>query len=175
MGWCLQIRHENSLDALPMPLWLLSSDALAIAQGHSFCGCSPMGFQPCSTLGEKIDWMEAVDPSLTGAVELWMGEVEGVIRRTLHKLAGLALAAYATTQRSKWILEWPGQLVLNCSQVCPALVWSPYCACHYPRVSLSCWSLLAVFLISAHLRCAESSCIAAISEPTAHSVVTSAV
>ena len=58
-----------------------------------------------------------MDPSLTGAVELWMGEVEGVIRRTLHKLAGQALAAYATTQRSKWILEWPGQLVLNCSQV----------------------------------------------------------
>lgn len=68
-------------------------------------------------VGEKIDWIEAVDPSLTGAVELWMGEVEGVIRRTLHKLAGQALAAYATTQRSKWILEWPGQLVLNCSQV----------------------------------------------------------
>ncbi|DBB17910.1 TPA: hypothetical protein ACH3X3_002922 [Trebouxia sp. C0006] len=70
-----------------------------------------------SVEGEKIDWIEAVDPSLTGAVELWMGEVEGVIRRTLHKLAGQALAAYATTQRSKWILEWPGQLVLNCSQV----------------------------------------------------------
>lgn len=68
-------------------------------------------------VGEKIDWIEAVDPSLTGAVELWMGEVEGVIRRTLHRLAGQALAAYATTQRSKWILEWPGQLVLNCSQV----------------------------------------------------------
>ena len=61
--------------------------------------------------------METVDPSLTGAVELWMGEVEGVMRRTLHKLAGQALAAYAVTDRSKWILEWPGQLVLNCSQV----------------------------------------------------------
>ena len=47
-----------------------------------------------------------------------MGEVEGVIRRTLHKLAGQALAAYAVAERSKWILEWPGQLVLNCSQVC---------------------------------------------------------
>ena len=51
-----------------------------------------------------------------------MGEVEGVIRRTLHKLAGQALAAYATTQRSKWILEWPGQLVLNCSQASPAFM-----------------------------------------------------
>ena len=71
----------------------------------------------CHNIGEKIDWIEAVDPSLTGAVELWMGEVDGVIRRTLHKLAGQALAAYAVTQRSKWILEWPGQLVLSCSQV----------------------------------------------------------
>ena len=48
-----------------------------------------------------------------------MGEVEGVMRRTLHKLAAQALAAYAVTDRSKWILEWPGQLVLNCSQVLP--------------------------------------------------------
>ena len=86
--------------------------------------------------GEKIDWIEAVDPSLTGAVELWMGEVEGVIRRTLHKLAGQALAAYATTQRSKWILEWPGQLVLNCSQVCPATAWSPYLYCRKEKTTL---------------------------------------
>ena len=69
--------------------------------------------------------MEAVNPSLTGAVELWMGVAEGVIRRTLHKLAGQALAAYAVTQRSKWILEWPGQLVLNCSQVNPKCLRLP--------------------------------------------------
>lgn len=74
-------------------------------------------FVGLSLVGEKITWIEAVDPSLTGAVEVWMGEVEGVMRRTLHKLAGQALAAYAATERSKWILEWPGQLVLNCSQV----------------------------------------------------------
>ncbi|KAK9812825.1 hypothetical protein WJX72_004356 [[Myrmecia] bisecta] len=67
--------------------------------------------------GEKIEWVESVRPSSSGAVEVWMGEVEGVIKRTLHKLAGEALAAYATTERSTWILQWPGQLVLNCSQV----------------------------------------------------------
>ena len=88
--------------------------------------CSGAGARPTVTCfcsaGEKIDWIEAVDPSLTGAVEVWMGEVEGVIRRTLHKLAAQALAAYAATERSKWILEWPGQLVLNCSQVEPLTV-----------------------------------------------------
>lgn len=56
-----------------------------------------------------------------GAVERWLLESEGCIRRTLHKVAGEALAAYAKTDRSKWILEWPGQIVLNCSQV----RWSP--------------------------------------------------
>ena len=61
--------------------------------------------------------MEPVKPEITGAVELWLNEVEGVIRRTVHKLAEEALTAYAVTERSKWILEWPGQLVLNCSQV----------------------------------------------------------
>ena len=64
-----------------------------------------------------MDWVEPVKPDITGAVELWLNEVEGVIRRTVHKLAEEALTAYTVTERSKWILEWPGQLVLNCSQV----------------------------------------------------------
>lgn len=39
------------------------------------------------------------------------------MRRTLHKTTGEALEAYPKGERSRWILEWPGQLVLNCSQV----------------------------------------------------------
>lgn len=39
------------------------------------------------------------------------------MKRTMHRLAGEALEAYATTNREQWLLEWPGQLVLNCSQV----------------------------------------------------------
>lgn len=42
------------------------------------------------------------------------------MKRTLHKLSGEALEAYSHTERVRWILEWPGQLVLNCSQVCLA-------------------------------------------------------
>lgn len=55
---------------------------------------------------------------LSGAVERWLLELEGVMRRTLHRVAGEALEAYPRTDRPKWILHWPGQLVLNCSQVC---------------------------------------------------------
>ena len=55
--------------------------------------------------------------SPAGAVEKWLLDVEADIRRTLHKVAGDSLEAYARSERSRWILEWPGQIVLNCSQV----------------------------------------------------------
>lgn len=70
-----------------------------------------------SVEGEKIPFVDTVNPAATGAVERWLLDVEGDIRRTLHKLAGEALEAYVRTDRSRWILDWPGQLVLNCSQV----------------------------------------------------------
>ena len=73
--------------------------------------------------GEKIPFIESVNPATTGAVERWLLDVEYVIKRTLHKLAGEALEAYARGERSRWILEWPGQLVLNCSQV----GWTRHC------------------------------------------------
>lgn len=50
-------------------------------------------------------------------MEKWLLDSESAIRRTLHKVAGDALEGYAKTERSRWILEWPGQMVLNCSQV----------------------------------------------------------
>lgn len=52
-----------------------------------------------------------------GAVEVWLLETESAIRRTLHRIAGEALEAYVGADRARWILDWPGQLVLNCSQV----------------------------------------------------------
>ncbi|KXZ48211.1 DHC-9 protein [Gonium pectorale] len=70
-----------------------------------------------SVEGEKIQWIETVNPAATGAVEKWLLDSESCIRRTLHKVAGDALEAYAKAERSRWILEWPGQIVLNCSQV----------------------------------------------------------
>ncbi|MEW5311652.1 MAG: hypothetical protein WDW38_003348 [Sanguina aurantia] len=70
-----------------------------------------------SVEGEKLPFVDNVNPAATGAVECWLLEVESAIRRTLHKVAGDALEAYAREQRSSWILAWPGQLVLNCSQV----------------------------------------------------------
>ena len=70
-----------------------------------------------SVEGEKVDFIEPMDPAATGAVEQWLLQTEGVMKRTLHRMAGDALKSYAQSERSRWILQWPGQLVLNCSQV----------------------------------------------------------
>lgn len=51
-----------------------------------------------------------------GAVECWLLEVEGAMKRAVHGLAKEALTAYPKSARTSWILDWPGQLVLNCSQ-----------------------------------------------------------
>jgi dynein heavy chain, axonemal len=69
-----------------------------------------------SVEGEHVTFYKPVDPNVT-AVEWWLLEAEHVIKQTLHQVAGSALEAYATKPRSEWLLEWPGQLVLNCSQV----------------------------------------------------------
>ena len=70
-----------------------------------------------SVEGERVPFVQAVDPEKSRAVEVWLLEVEDAMRAALHKIAGDAIDAYPQTERSKWILEWPGQLVLNCSQV----------------------------------------------------------
>lgn len=51
-----------------------------------------------------------------GAVEYWLLEVEGAMKRAMHNLTGEALTAYPKSPRTSWILQWPSQLVLNGSQ-----------------------------------------------------------
>jgi Dynein heavy chain, N-terminal region 2 len=84
-----------------------------------------------SVEGEAVSFADPVDPAATGAVERWLLKAEGVMKRTLHKLAGNALRAYAQNERSQWILQWPGQLVLNCSQVYWTQARSQHDSCCY--------------------------------------------
>jgi dynein heavy chain len=55
--------------------------------------------------------------SYPGAVECWLLDVQGAMKRTMHSITREALAAYPKASRTSWILQWPGQLVLNGSQV----------------------------------------------------------
>jgi dynein heavy chain len=50
-------------------------------------------------------------------VECWLLDVQAAMKRTMHSITREALAAYPKAPRTSWILQWPGQLVLNGSQV----------------------------------------------------------
>lgn len=58
------------------------------------------------------------------------------MKRAVHTLVREALTAYPRSARTDWILQWPGQLVLNCSQartenVFQAAMQSPAVKCSW--------------------------------------------
>lgn len=121
---CLQVRCECDANVPLCRLFAHVCQAVpAACKRHDTCNFvqfeAPSGLITGieSVEAERVAFIEAVDPAETGAVEKWLLATESVIKRTLHKTAGDALQSYAQSERSKWILEWPGQLVLNCSQV----------------------------------------------------------
>ena len=44
-------------------------------------------------------------------------QVEDVMKLSLREVMGKAVAAYPTTKRTDWVLQWPGQIVLAASQI----------------------------------------------------------
>ncbi|CAM6003501.1 unnamed protein product, partial [Sphagnum balticum] len=52
-----------------------------------------------------------------GNVEGWLIEVERMMRETLRVVVQNAVADYSVTERGKWILCWPGMVVLCGSQM----------------------------------------------------------
>jgi dynein heavy chain len=61
-----------------------------------------------------------VDPEAggnKGCVELWLTELQGSMRSTLRSVVAAAAAAYTSTPRADWVLQWPGQVVLCVSQM----------------------------------------------------------
>ncbi|KAK3235325.1 hypothetical protein CYMTET_54468 [Cymbomonas tetramitiformis] len=71
-----------------------------------------------STEGERVPFDKPVDPNgEMNGVELWMVRVEEAMRQSLHSHTMKAIQAFPNQPRSKWILEWPGQVVIAVSQV----------------------------------------------------------
>nr|KAJ3422321.1 Dynein heavy chain 7, axonemal [Polyrhizophydium stewartii] len=52
-----------------------------------------------------------------GAVEKWLGGVESAMLKSLQDIIKDAHAAYPKSPREKWVLEWPGQVVICVSQI----------------------------------------------------------
>ncbi|KAK2580549.1 hypothetical protein KPH14_007682 [Odynerus spinipes] len=52
-----------------------------------------------------------------GMVERWLCQVEELMIASLRDIAEQSIIAYFESIREEWILSWPGQLVLCCSQI----------------------------------------------------------
>ena len=49
-------------------------------------------------------------------VEKWLLQVEETMMSSVTKVCKDGVAAYASNPRNKWVLEWPGQVVICVSQ-----------------------------------------------------------
>ncbi|KAH7442335.1 hypothetical protein KP509_03G083100 [Ceratopteris richardii] len=71
-----------------------------------------------SVENERVEFSRKVNPKAAGGnVEKWLTEIEQVMRESLKVLIQKASANYVTIPREKWILKWPGMVVLCGSQI----------------------------------------------------------
>ena len=71
-----------------------------------------------SSEGETVVFTDVVVPARArGLVEKWLQEVETAMRESLRSVMIQSLEAYGTTGRKRWVLEWPGQIVLACNSI----------------------------------------------------------
>ena len=69
---------------------------------------------------EEVQFLEMIDVNegaKKGNVELWMGELESAMFKTMWDITKKSLQAYAKMERTEWVRGWPGQVVLGVSQV----------------------------------------------------------
>ena len=103
--------------------------------GKCFEGMASVEFTPelriikmRSNEGEIVELSRVVDTESggnKGNVELWLGELELSMRITVKDIIQEAMKAYprmnedltARAERKEWVLSWPGQVVLNASQL----------------------------------------------------------
>lgn len=50
-------------------------------------------------------------------VEKWLLRVQQVMIKSLCDVMAQSVEAYLTTPRDKWVLEWPGQVVIAASSI----------------------------------------------------------
>ncbi|CAL8075896.1 unnamed protein product [Calicophoron daubneyi] len=66
-----------------------------------------------SAEGETVPFVIKIYPAKAkGMVEKWLLQVEDVMLSSLRKVISDSVYAYSETAREKWVLDWPGQVVL---------------------------------------------------------------
>lgn len=67
---------------------------------------------------EKVKLSNQIVPAdAHGLVEKWLLQVEKVMKSSLKDVMSESIKAYKKVARKKWVLEWPGQIVLASSSV----------------------------------------------------------
>ncbi|XP_035211826.1 dynein heavy chain 7, axonemal-like [Stegodyphus dumicola] len=70
-----------------------------------------------SSEGEVIELTGIISvASARGQVEKWLLELESYMLSSIKKVVSDSLEGYSSKPREEWVLEWPGQAVLCCSQ-----------------------------------------------------------
>jgi dynein heavy chain len=64
---------------------------------------------------ETVPMFEPVDPN-NKSVEVWMTEIEDMMRVSIRHVMYKSVTDYWETKRGKWMQKWPGMMVLNASQ-----------------------------------------------------------
>ncbi|KAL7754340.1 hypothetical protein RI367_000321 [Sorochytrium milnesiophthora] len=72
----------------------------------------------CSAENEKVRLKDIIEPATAkGAVEKWLLQVERVMQSSVQEQVSKALKTYPESPRERWVLEWPGQVVICVSQI----------------------------------------------------------
>ena len=73
-----------------------------------------------SAEGEKVRFtgdINVEEGDNKGNVENWLTDVENEMKKCLKKICCDSVESYATTDRTKWVMDWPGQIILAVSQI----------------------------------------------------------
>jgi dynein heavy chain len=71
-----------------------------------------------SAEGERVPWVRTLAPAESnGAVEKWLLQTESLMIESMRDQIARAIDAYTPETREKWVIDWPGQVVLGIGQL----------------------------------------------------------
>ncbi|XP_041458176.1 dynein heavy chain 3, axonemal-like isoform X7 [Lytechinus variegatus] len=71
-----------------------------------------------SAENESVELCSRIIPAdAHGLVEMWLIQVEDLMKKSLRDVNAKAVLAYPKTPRKSWVLNWPGQIVIAASSI----------------------------------------------------------